>query len=398
MKISDKSISNKKLNKKITKKKIILGSVISLFSILVILSLSAYFVVYSYINKMNIVKATDSKETFNEQEYLDETNIEEDLTANIEADGKLDNELEYNDINGNEVNPEVTNSPQEVVNTVEDKIRNNMEENSTQIMSNKNVLNVLLIGGDSRKAGGSGRSDAMIIVSINKNTKEIIATSLLRDIYLNIPGRSNNTRINNAYAYGGAELLMETIKTNFKIEIDRYVSLDFYSFMDVVDAVGGVTLEIKRNEIEVTNGYIRGINNLLGLDGESDIIKEPGTYLLTGKQALGYARNRYDGTDFERTARQRKVLEQVFVNVKDSNIIELNNLLNIILPQITTNLTEGEIFSMILNLPAYSKYALKQWSIPVKESYSFMRIRGMDVIGIDFEENIKEIRERVYGE
>jgi anionic cell wall polymer biosynthesis LytR-Cps2A-Psr (LCP) family protein len=113
---------------------------------------------------------------------------------------------------------------------------------------------------------------------------------------------------------------------------------------------------------------------------------------------LGYARNRYIGMDFERTARQRRVLELIFNKVKDLNLTEINDLLNRVLPQITTNLTEGELFSLILGLPAYSKYSLEEWSIPVKGTYSFVIIRRMDVIGIDFKENIKELQKRIYGE
>lgn len=362
------------MKKGISKKKnLIIASLLIVVSVLLILCLSTYLIIHSYINKLNIVTASIDTE----QKQIDDIDIED-----------LESELD----------PNITDAPEEVVVSLEDEIRKNMEENSIPIMKDKNVLNVLLIGGDSRKEGGIGRSDAMIIVSINKKTKEIVATSILRDIYLQIPGRTTNTRINNAYAYGGADLLMDTIESNFKIEIDRYASIDFYSFMDVVDAVGGVTLEVTEKEIPIINKYIHELNGLTGMNEDTDVLTEAGTLHLNGKQALGYSRNRYIGTDFERTARQRRVLEKVFLKMKDLSIIELNNLLNIILPQVTTNLTEGEIFSMILNLPSYSKYALKQWSVPVQGSYSFLRIRGMAVIGIDFAKNIKEIHTRVYGE
>ncbi len=342
--------------------------------VLVILAFvsTSYIFVKSYITKMNIITTNDLE---------DGLNIESDIEEVVDPE---------------EIS-EGPDSKKEEIDLIESRIRSNMENNSTSIVSDKNVCNILLIGSDTRSKDDRGRSDAMIVVSINKKTKKIVATSILRDIYIKIPGKEKNNRINTAYANGGAKLLMDTIKQNFKIDIDRYVSINFFAFMDVIDSVGGVNINVKQEEIKVMNDYIKGQNILLNDDEDKDIIIEAGEYNLNGKQALGYARNRYVGTDFERTARQRRVLEQVFNKVKGLNIIELNDLLNIILPQVTTNLTEGEIFSLILGLPSYGKYSLEQWSIPVHGSYQFLRIRGMDVIGIDFEKNIQEILTRIYG-
>jgi LCP family protein required for cell wall assembly len=222
-----------------------------------------------------------------------------------------------------------------------------------------------------------------------------VATSLLRDIYLQIPGASNN-RINAAFAYGGADLLMETIKNNFKIDIDRYVSIDFYAFMKVVDIVGGVNVKVTDKDISIMNNYIKGLNSLTGSEVNKDLITSSGNLDLNGIQTLAYVRNRYIGTDFARTSKQREVLEKVFNKVKGSNIIELNKILNTILPEVTTNLTEGEIFSLILNVPAFSKYSIEQWSVPAEGTYNFLRIRGMDVIGIDFETNITKLQDKIY--
>jgi LCP family protein required for cell wall assembly len=357
--------------------KVIRVIVLSAVIVIVVLFISLYMIIHNYINKLNFA------ETPKEVPFVQSIEIEQgdEIRNDIELEEGLSDAVD---------------SPEKDILSLEEKIRLNMEENSTPIIYDEDVFNVLLIGSDTRETGDTGRSDAMIIISINKKTKTIIATSLLRDIYLQIPERTNN-RINTAYAYGGAELLLETIKLNFKIEIDRYASINFNSFIDIVDAVGGVTLEITEEEIPVINKYVRELNQINGEPEEKDILTEPGTYLLNGTQALGYARNRYVGMDFERTARQRRVLEQIFNNMKNLNLLEINNLMNIVLPKITTNLTEGELFSMILTLPTYTEYSLEEWSIPVKGSYSFMKIRGMSVIGIDFEENIKELRYRVYG-
>jgi LCP family protein required for cell wall assembly len=316
-----------------------------------------------------------------------------DLKSLSESGTDQPSDIEIETVDAASVNA----SQQDEILTFEENIRINMESNQTPIMQDKDVFNILLIGSDTRKVGGNGRSDAMIVISINKKTKEIIATSLLRDIYLHIPGKSNN-RINAAYALGGADLLMDTVEENFKLQIDRYISVDFFAFIDIVDAIGGVTLEVSEKDIPVINGYIEEINTLTGQEITKDQLTEEGTYLLNGKQTLGYVRNRYVGnSDFERTNRQRKVLEKIFEGVKGLNLLELNKLMNTLLPQVTTNLTQGEIFSLILSVPSFAKYDLKQWRIPIDGSYTGVRIKGMSVLGIDFEKNIKEIQRKIYG-
>ena len=245
--------------------------------------------------------------------------------------------------------------------------------------------------------GGRGRSDSIILISINKESEQLIATSIMRDIYVEIPGHGNN-RINAAYAYGGADLLVETVEKNFKIQIDRYASVDFFVFMDIVDQMGGVDLEISDEEFLVANAYINELNVLLDEPYGTDWLPGGGPHHLNGKQALGYSRIRYVGdADFERTKRQRTVLEQIFNKVKDYNLIELNSLLNIILPEITTDLTEGEAITLALSMNAYRKYDLKQYRLPYDGTWRDMRIKGMSVLGIDFETNIQNLKRDLYA-
>lgn len=340
--------------------------------------IGGYLLLHVYINKMNLVKNASGPDTDLQQSVTEET-----------ASETLDSQEEDSNL---------PDSPEDKINSLEEEIRKNMEKNSTPISYDKDVFQVLLIGSDNRDIEGSGRSDAMILVSVNKKSKKIVATSFLRDIYLKIPGKNSN-RLNAAYAYGGAELLMDTIGQNFKIELNKYASIDFYSFINVVDAVGGVTLEVTKEDIPVINDYVRELNKLTDQEEEKDVLTSPGTLLLNGKQALAYSRNRYVGNgDFSRTEKQRQVLEQIFEKVKGLNLLELKDLFDVVLPDVTTNLSEGELFSMILSLPSYMNYDLEQWSIPVSGSYDSLRIRGMAVLGIDFDKNIKEIRKRIYGE
>ena len=402
--------------KNLNTKKIILVSGISMVSLIIILCMVGYFIIHNYISKMNLINPRE--------EEMMEYEIEDDLEDEFDF---YDEEFDYNNygnqsqedrymsfskslsISEDENDNQLTSSLDmdkidenllkeqgyDEIYEYEEAIRKNIEDGSIPIMEDKNVFNILLIGRDARSSQERGRSDTMILVSINKKNKTITATSLLRDIYLEIPGKKNN-RLNSAYSSGGAKLLMETIKQNFKIQIDKYISVDFFAFIDIVDAVGGISIDISEDEVEYANESIREVNYLLGEDLNQDIIREPGLQMMNGKQVLGFARIRSIGTDFARTARQREVLELIFNKIKNSSIIDLHHMLNKILPQVTTNLTEGEIFEQILKLPSYSKYQLQQWSIPIKGSYKNMRIRKMAVLGIDFNKNIEEIYNRIY--
>jgi len=365
----------KKLKSSKMKKIIIVVGI--LFTLIVVLLLSSYFIVHSYINKMNLVKTQpDTVSAFSE--------VEEVLEIEPEPEDDF----------------KIPDSPKEDIATVEEKIQENVKENITPIIDNKDVFNILLIGSDTRESDDRGRSDAMIIISLNDKSKTITAISIMRDIYLQIPGRKDN-RINASYQFGGADLLIETMKQNFKIKIDRYAIVDFNAFKDVVNAVGGVTLSLTVKEISFIEGNMKQIDST---NGQINIIKDrnkiqSGTYFLDGAQALDYACIRHTGnSDFDRTGRQRKILEQIFMNVKDLGLSKLNQLLKVILPQVTTNLTEGEIISLILSLPKLSSYDLMQCRIPIDGSYKPLIIRGMEVLGIDFEENIDELNKVIYGE
>ncbi|MDR1629894.1 MAG: LCP family protein [Oscillospiraceae bacterium] len=283
---------------------------------------------------------------------------------------------------------------------LEQQIRENIENNTQPLMFNKDVTNILFIGTDIRsQSEGRGRSDSMILISINKKTSKIIATSFLRDIYLQIPGVSQGDRLNSAYAYGGAPLLFKTLEQNFKIQVDKYVSVNFFSFINIIDIIGGIELDLTSAEVRVANDYIKEINGLTGKPAGDGLLTASGKQTVSGKQALGYARNRYIGNgDFSRTDRQRVVLEKIFDKVKTMGIIELNSLLNSILPEVTTNLQKGELFSMILSAPSYLKYSLESWHVPVEGSFEYLTVHGMSVIEVDFSANIAELQERIYGE
>ncbi len=264
-------------------------------------------------------------------------------------------------------------------------------------MEADNVTNILLIGNDSRSGGEDGRSDAMILVSISDSQKKIHMTSLLRDMYVEIPGYKNN-RLNAAYAYGGAELLMETIEENFDIEVNRYVLVNFQAFANLIDAVGGVELEVTDEEIELINAYLVEYNILENRPEGTDYLDnvQGGLIRLNGAQTLAFSRNRYIGSDFARTERQRKILEAVMKQLPESLLQNTTELMDGILPNLTTNLTQKELFKLSFDAAKLFSYELVQGSIPIEGSYQNANIRGMSVLEVDFEANKEYIQSNIY--
>lgn len=270
-------------------------------------------------------------------------------------------------------------------------------------MKEDGVVNILLIGNDSRENGEDGRSDAMILLSISSKTKTIYMTSLLRDIYVDIPGHDGN-RLNAAYAFGGAELLMETIEHNFGIPVNRYMLVNFEAFANLVDAVGGIELELTRDEIEYVNGYLVEYNILTGREQGTDNMdlsvadNGPAVVHLNGPQALAYSRNRYLGTDFGRTERQRKVLTAVIGKLPGAMLTNAGGLIDGLMPNLTTNLTKNECFSLSLMAGKLLTYDIVSDNIPQPGTYRDVTIREMQVLEVDFETNIRYLKEKIYGE
>ena len=293
-----------------------------------------------------------------------------------------------------ETDSDLSNSSQSDIADMESSIDNNL--GSVTELSSKYVQNFLLIGSDSR-GGSRGRSDAMILVSINSQSKKIVLTSFLRDIYIYIPSVGKN-RLNASYAYGGASLLLETLRQNFGITCDKYASVNFFSFIDIIDALGGVGLNVTSAEIGQINHNLKEINKLRGLPSNTYALSssQAGRIHLNGSQALAYARIRYIGTDFGRTDRQRKVITSLISSFKNASIGELNAFANKVLPLVSTNLTQGDLVKLISSIGTYRNYEIKSQSIPASGTYNFVTVNKMSVISINFEKNIQILKQSIY--
>jgi len=361
------------------RKKVIIALSV-LFGTVIILLAVSYGVFLHYYNKMNIISLDDDDEIVTAVD-LDDDDIDE---------SKLTDE-ERAQLN------ELMNDTDQVESDNEDSTKDKYQK----LIENKNVTNILLVGTDNRVKGNKrGRTDTMIIVSIDKDNNRLIMTSVLRDTYVKIPGVGKN-RLNAAYVYGGPKLLFNTIEENFDIHIDKYVKVDFFGFVDMVDAVGGVDLKLSEAEIKVMKGYITSINKNLGIKKTANQIKvnSTGKYHLNGVQALAYSRVRYVGHgDFGRTERQRKVMAQIIKKTKGLSVSELDDLADIVLPLISTNLSQGEVMSLLMSAKEYLNYDVVNGRMPIDDSYKYLMIRGASVLGVDFDENRDYWYDLVYGE
>lgn len=232
-----------------------------------------------------------------------------------------------------------------------------------EALNNDGLVNILLIGQDKREGESRQRSDAMILCSFNPETSKLSMISFLRDLYVQIPGYEDN-RLNAAYAYGGFDLLKETLALNFGITVDGCLESDFEGFKKIIDTVGGVDIELTAEEAGIVgNGATEGLCN------------------LDGEQALTYARIRKIDSDFQRTSRQRKIMGAVFEKAKTYSLPELAVFFSEILPLMATDMTDDEMMTLALTFASsFQNVEISSYTVPAEGTYKNATIRGMAVL------------------
>lgn len=258
-----------------------------------------------------------------------------------------------------------------------------------------NMRHLLLIGIDARPGEKTGRSDTMIIATIDPASNEIKLTSIMRDLYVEIPGHKNN-RINSAYVFGGAELLMETIELNFGIHIDSYIAVNFSMLGTLIDAIGGLTLNVEDEYyMDRINAVIKQDNKVLRIDENDGLLTHSGEQLMTGKQAQAYARYRYgtaDG-DFGRTQRQREVVTKIFDKLSGMTVIQLMSLVMDNAGNVYTNVPMDDLASYAPVLVSMQGAEIQELRLPIDGSYKSQTISGMSVLVPDRDANARALLE-----
>ena len=263
--------------------------------------------------------------------------------------------------------------------------------------ANKNLSgyrNIAIFGVDSRSDdyGVGNRSDCIIIASINNSTGEIKLISVYRDTYVNID-KHGLDKITHAYSYGEAPLAISTLNKNLDLNIKEFVTDNFDSVAEAVDQLGGITLSITSEETKYINGYIDETSKVTGKS--SNHITQAGTYNLDGVQAVAYSRIRYTaGGDYKRTERMRTVMEAMLTKLKTKSVGEINKFADKILPAVYTNLSTGDLISMV---PSMAKYKVGEsigWPYETKGK-TMDRWYG---IPITLESNVTKLHQEVFGE
>ena len=225
-------------------------------------------------------------------------------------------------------------------------------------------------------------SDSIMLVSIDRIHRKIKLTSFMRDTWVYIPDH-DYAKLNAAYAYGGAGLLIDTIEYNFGVKIDSYALVDFDIFASIIDELGGVEVEVTEKEADFIN------------ENTSETVKA-GKTTLNGDEALVYCRIRYLDSDFMRTQRQRKVMTSIVDKAKHSGIFTMYKLADVILPQVKTDITKWEMLGIGLGALGYLTYDVEQMRIPVDDSYTSEYFGDQQALSIDFDKNKAELRKFIY--
>ena len=289
-------------------------------------------------------------------------------------------EEQFNDIDG-DVN----------ASNFKDALKNWATTGNDQKMSSKNVVNVLLIGADSRQGTNTGNTDVMMLVSLNKKTKQIKLVSFMRDSYLYIEGKNNSycSKLNAAFSMGGPEVLLNTIENNYKIEIDDFVMVNFESFKSIIEAMGGITVDVQKYEANYANNRYK-----LSMPYGDDVT-------LNGEEALAFCRIRgcdADG-DVSRTRRQRQVINAMINRVTNASVSDLNKYLNALLPYVYTGFSKSEILSLGMKAitNGWAFYERSELQIPTPETRTSGSM-GSWIWVIDYQLAAQTLQNELYGE
>lgn len=259
-------------------------------------------------------------------------------------------------------------------------------------------LNVALFGLDSREGdlGKGNRSDTIMIASLNKETGEVKLVSVYRDTLLELDDGSYN-KANAAYSFGGPEGAISMINRNMDMDISKYVAVNFNALVDVIDALGGLDITLTDAEVVHMNNYCVETSKVTGVDYTKIEPEVAGTYHLNGVQAVSYSRIRYTaGGDFERTSRQRHVLELIAEKAQNASFSTLNKIIDKVFPQVSTNFTISEMIAYAKDI---AKYKLgDSMGFPDNNSFDMLDVVGSVVIPETLTSNVEDVHKFLFGD
>lgn len=337
-----------------------------IFAVLVLIAGAVYVIGHRYYAKTNYVTDEEATRQIEEQKAL-----------------RQEENKEKEEVEEEVIDPELLEAQRKM----------ELYASTEPITTDGNVYNVLLVGLDTTKEDWVGNSDSMILISVNYRLHKISMISLMRDIRAMIPGVGYR-KLNAAYPNGGGPLLTQTVEENFKIDVDRYVTVDFGAMIDIIDEIGTIEITFTEKEAENANKSIKQQCRILKKKSKKYLIPGEGTYQCNGMQAVAYARIRKVGNaDYQRTERQREVLMKLLERVKAMSLEDLDRLAARLLPMLTHNVPESEFWGLLAKAPTLLSYNIEQGRIPYDGM--FQSINGNLVP--DSERTVRKLKESIYG-
>ena len=255
------------------------------------------------------------------------------------------------------------------------------------------IINIALFGVDAVD-GEAGRSDSIMIATIDTVHKKLKLTSIMRDSYVAIDGHGND-KLNHAYAFGGPQLAIKTLNENFDLNIEDFASVNFETLPKIIDKLGGIELDIDEEELEYVNGYIAHLNNINGTSEPA--IESTGVQHVSGTQALAYCRIRYtSGGDYKRTERHREVLTEIFKKIETMPVTSYPSLLLDILPMANTSLTYNEILDLGTEVLKLGDSSMELERFPLDEYCEGKMIDGIYYLSFDKETTVKQLHNYIF--
>lgn len=263
------------------------------------------------------------------------------------------------------------------------------------------ITNILLVGTDGEYVEKGNRSDSVMLVTIDTNNKDIKISSIARDTYVDIPGYSTE-KLTHAYAYEGIDLLKEVFKENFDLDIDKYIAVNFTSFMDIMDELGGVEVNVEEKDIKEINKYIDACYGYYKNKDEKDkeYITESGVQRLNGYQALAFSRIRYTDSAFARDNRHREVAESVYKEFAQKGIDTYKRCAEIVLNNTKTNISPIEMMNLAYTVLKINDKDIEQFQFPLEEyrnGHIISKQKGW-VLEWEKEPNLEAWHKFIFGE
>ena len=281
---------------------------------------------------------------------------------------------------------------------VKDEAVKSTEEQGTMV---EGITNILLVGTDGKYIEKWNRSDSMMVVTIDSKNKDIRISSIARDTYVDIPGYSTE-KLTHAYAYEGIDLLREVFKVNFNLDIDKYIAVNFVSFMDIMDELGGVEVNVEEKDIKEINKYIDACYGYYKNKDEKDkeYITKSGVQRLNGYQALAFSRIRYTDSAFARDNRHREVAESVYKEFAQKGVETYKKCADIILNNTKTNISPIEMMNLAYTVLKINDKDIDQFQFPLEEyrnGHIINKQKGW-VLEWDKEPNLEAWHKFIFGE